>query len=225
MHGDVKTQAARQTATRHGSHCDTHGTGPARRIDRHGDLAPLLLEPVGVHLADLPCTASSSRPHRRRSGPRVRSTITVTALSARRRSCSDARCARPIPMALTADARFLMSIEVSACFLTAFGQVCASSPRAAAQAEGPLRRPAGELGPRRRDVVLLGPGPSTTRGRPCSVSPSHHAVDPDTTRRLTHAHLREPKFGRRCREPVAGSVPAVNVTKMGRTSTEEKHDG
>ncbi len=33
------------------------------------------------------------------------------------------------------------------------------------------------------------------------------------------------KFGRRCREPVTGSVPAVNVTTMGRTSTEEKHDG
>jgi hypothetical protein len=63
-------------------------------------------------------------------------------------------------------------------------------------------------------------------GRCRSVSPSRHGVDPDTARRLTQVHLRDPKrFGRRCREPVAGSVPAVNATTMGRTSTEEKHDG
>ena len=49
---------------------------------------------------------------------------------------------------------------------------------------------------------------------------------PDTARRLTQAHLREPKkLGRRCREPVTGFVPAMSATKMGRISTEEKHDG
>lgn len=47
----------------------------------------------------------------------------MTALSAEeillgRQMCSSA------PMAFTPDARFLMSIEVSACFLTAFQQVC-----------------------------------------------------------------------------------------------------
>src|SRR5829696_5886536 len=37
----------------------------------------------------------------------------------------------------------------------------------------------------------------------------------DAARRLGQAHRRVPKnIGRRCREPVTGSVPAVNATKM-----------
>src|SRR6266545_2699382 len=48
--------------------------------------------------------------------------------------------------------------------------------------------------------------------------PGHRETPGSSTR-------AQKKFGRRCREPVTGSVPAVNATKMGRTSTEEKHYG
>lgn len=94
----------------------------------------------------------------------------------------------------------------------------------------------------------VGNGSETSPAVPSQVPPSprNHRVIPGRNVQEEHRHIkheravcrpghreaahlgsstRVKRFGRRCREPVTGSVPAVNATRMGRTSTEEKHDG